>query len=127
MTDRLEGYRGERPTALRKALQDKEPQEGVPKPYARFVLGIEAEKLMAGVATRDNITHVMAAVISECEARVREATLLLLNEPDLSSEKARTTHFDARVAAGILGTLNSMITSGRLAGQELQGDTDDPA
>lgn len=119
--DRLEGYRGVIPDHLRKAMQDGAQGDSNPK-YNRMVLGMLASKLMARVATRDEITVVMANVIAECERRARGAMTGLLMEVDPGTAEARKLHMEGRVAGEILRTLNEMIASGIAAGDEIRAE-----
>lgn len=123
--DRLDGYRGIRPESLRRATEAPQPTEREQQ-YRRLVLGIEAEKLMAGIANAEEIGHVMAEIVAACEARIREATGALLGIEDLTSKEARTLHFDAAVCAAVITMLNNLINSGRTAGQQLQQENDEP-
>jgi hypothetical protein len=119
--DSLEGYRGIRPEGLRKAIVDAEDQPATSK-YQRLVLGVAAEKLMAGVANAEDIAAVMAQVVQQAEAHAKSSLQALLSMPDLSAPEAIAAHFEARVAAQTITYLNDMIRSGLSAGRELTQD-----
>lgn len=123
--DGLDGYRGIRPDGLRSAITAgaDEPLEATK--YQRLVLGVAAEKLMAGVANSEDIAAVMRAVVEGAETDAKTSLQALLSMPDLTAPEAIAAHFDARVAAQTLTYLNDMIRSGHSAGRELlQEDPD---
>lgn len=117
MHDPLADYRGMRPEHLRKAYASAKPEgESL---YNRYALGIAAEKLMAGVASAEDITQVMKRVVAQAEAQAMDGLRTLLECPDPTTPDARQAHFDARVAAQTLTYLNELIRSGHKAGAEL--------
>lgn len=87
-------------------------------------LGDAAAKLVAGVASKANVADVMAALIVQCEADVRDKAKALLTMEDTASTKYRQIQFEARVAAGMLTFVNNLISAGIQAGEQIndQGD-----
>jgi|SRR3990167_6830999 len=120
--DSLDGYRGIRPDGLRSAITAGQEESPDLSKYQRLVLGVAAEKLMAGCASVDDITAVMRQVVQDAEAQAKAALQALLSMPDLQAPEAIAAHFEARVAAQVLTYLNDMIRSGRSAGRELTSD-----
>lgn len=123
--DGLEGFRGIRPDGLRKALAANAEPTGESDKYQRLVLGVAAEKLMAGVADAHDVGRVMLAVVAQAEQDAKGAMQALLAMPDPTTPEARDAHFSARVAAQVLTYLNDMIRSGHSAGRELTQSEDD--
>lgn len=121
--DPLADYRGMRPEHLRQAHQQPKPEGD--SLYNRMAIGIAAEKLMAGVASVDDIANVMRRVIEQAERDAMEGVRDLLGCPDLLSAEARETHFRARVAASTLTYINELIRSGQKAGAELTENQED--
>lgn len=87
--------------------------------HQRMLTGIAAQRLMAGVAEVEEVGKVLQAVVARAEREAHEGMADLLGMPDLSSEEARQTHFNAKVAAQTLTYLNDLIRDGTRAAQTL--------
>lgn len=122
----MAGFRGERPAQLQQAYIDS-PEGTDPdgRKFQRMLLGIAAEKLQAGVATREDITAVMARVIQHAERDAQEAMQAMLTEDSPTTDVARQAHFNGRVAAGVLSYINDMIRDGHSAVREINQRDED--
>lgn len=119
--DPLDGFRA--PVAqLAAKVEQLPPEAGL---WQRLYLGDAARRIMRGVAERTDIAKVMAMVIAQCEIDVQAACRALVAEPALDSEEARRAHFEARIAAGILGRLNQYITDGQQAAEQINAKGDE--
>ena len=92
--------------------------------FSRMTLGAEALKVLRGVASTHDVQMVIAQMIIDMENRIHNNTRQLLLLPDLNSDEAKALHFDSRVAAGIIGTINNYVRDGQKAGTEIEnGDS----
>jgi len=126
MADKLDGYRGHLPGALQQVMKktdDDRAEKG--DTLRQYILGVAAGKLMAGVASKDEVSRVMAEMVLRCEAIIRENYSKLLVLPDLTSQEAVALHFEARVAGGIITMLNEMVHAGRTAIEIMEQDRPD--
>lgn len=127
--DPLKGFRGERPEQLRAAAQRRQ-EEGEPElpedsPYKKYILGVTAERLIAGLGEAGDAERIVHDIIKRAEAECQMHIKAVLANPDPGSESARAAHFEARVMAGILTMLNDIVRSGIEAGRLLEdGDTE---
>lgn len=113
----LDGFRGIRPPQLQRAravVKDK------PSVYARYILGVQAEKLMAGLAEVEDVASVMKAVIDRAESDIREAARQLAGLPDVRSEDAVKAHALARTASCTLTYLNDLVRDGNRAAEAIE-------
>lgn len=124
--DPLDGFRGIRPEEVRAAYQRAAQQDDPRQTLARrYLLGIQTEKAMLGIASISEAQAVCASVIDGCEAQAMGAMRELLACDDLSSPEARVAHYRARVAAGMLTLLNDFVTAGNSAAQQLAEEQTD--
>jgi len=114
--------RGIRPSSLGPIEGPVAPKESA---FSRYVLGAQAEKLLAGIASPEDIGWVMKAVIEKAEGDARKAMKVLLVEPSLETEVAQAAHFDGRVASGILTYVNNLIRDGRAAAKAIEEEAED--
>jgi hypothetical protein len=63
-------------------------------------------------------------MIADCEITIRNASMILLAETDPGSEVARKAHFDARVAARMVGLLNEYVSRGHAAQDAINHPTE---
>lgn len=126
MKDRLDGYRGIRPDAVRKALT-KQEQDGAqaPSPYARYVLGVIVEKVMAGFADAEESNMVLTHLIQRAEREAREAMQELLTIGDLRSDEAQAAHMTGRAAALVITWLNEAIRDGNEAARQISSNDEE--
>lgn len=127
--DPLKGFRGERPEQLRAAAarrqEEGEPELPEDSPYRKYLLGVTAERLIAGLGEAGDAERIMHDIIKRAEAECQMHMKAVLANPDVSSKEAHDAHFEARVCAGILTFINNMVTSGLEAGRALEeGDAE---
>lgn len=87
--------------------------------WQRLYLGDAASKIMRGVAEREDIARVLAMMIAQCELDVQASCRSMIAEEDVTSAASRKAHFDARIAAGILGRMNQYINDGATAAEQI--------
>lgn len=80
--------------------------------FDQMFVGVAAYRIMRGTGTAEGAAMVMAQMIADCEITIREKTMAILAEVDPASPAAREAHFQARVAARVVGLLNDYVTRG---------------
>lgn len=128
MTDR-EWWRGNS-EAQRTALRDQvvdESGRGSSQLFDTMRLGASAYRVMQGLGSREDAALVVAQLIADCEIAVRDASVLLLAEDDLSTPAAKNQHMRARVAAGILAHLNDYVKRAATAQRDYNNEPHEDA
>lgn len=83
--------------------------------FDNMFIGVTALQLMRGVMDFKQAPLVLAQMVADCELEIRQESMTMLGEFDSGSPAARAAHFNARVAAGIIGRLNEYIRRGQAA------------
>lgn len=126
-SDRLAGFRGSRPEQLRQAYATVDSQPTIDSAYQRYALGIAAEKLMAGLATAEDVGAVMGAVVRQAEQDAMNGLRELLAHNNPASDEAQAAHFQARVASQVLTYINDLVRSGVRAAEEINEEQESRA
>jgi hypothetical protein len=93
--------------------------------YDQMFIGVAAYRIMQGIATTEGVAKVVAQMIADCEIAIRAQTMVILAQNDPASAEARTAHFEARVAARMVGLLNDYVARGAQA-QDTINNTPSP-
>ncbi len=120
--DPLDGYRGNVVEFARSVVRESSKPDSIL--WDRVYVGSAALKLMNGVASREDITQVMARVVAQCELDIQQSCKEFIAEVDPGSPKARKAHFEARVSASIVGRLNQMVADAVAAEAEYNNPED---
>lgn len=118
MADR-EWWRGtglETRPAGRQALEQEVAAGSEGLLHDQMFIGVAAYKIIRGAKQQpEAVAALLAQMVVDCEAKIRAHTRELLQAIDPGSEPARKAHFEARVAAGIVGLLNDYVRQAETA------------
>lgn len=109
--------------ALREAISNAETKDDG-RLFDLMFIGATAFRAMQGVGSNENIAKLVAQMIADCEIAIRSSSMVLLAETDPGSPEARKAHFDARVAARMVGLLNEYVSRGHAAQDAINNPTE---
>jgi hypothetical protein len=117
MSDDKDWFRGtgdQQRVQLREAILAGEKRDDAML-FDQMFVGVAAYRIMQGVGSGEHAAKVMAQMIADCEIAIRAQTMTILAQNDPASPEARTAHFEARVAARLVGLLNDYVSRGAQA------------
>lgn len=126
MSSEHEWWRGtgeDQRVALREAIANHEAKDDG-RLFDLMFIGRTAYRAMQGVGENKDVAKLVAQMIADCEIEIRASSMLLMAETDPGSEAARKAHFNARVAARMVGLLNDYVSRGYEAQDSINHPTE---
>lgn len=114
--DPLDGFRGNVTQFARQVVAESGRPDA--ELWGRMYVGSAALRLMQGIASREDITMVMARMVAQCEMDVQQSCTEFIQATDPDSPAARKAHFEARVSAAIVGRINQFVQDAQAAERE---------